>query len=229
MIPYTLIRSNRKTVSMQIGKDGSLIVRAPKRCSKAYIESFVEQHQAWAVKHQAEVRNILEARQNYRVWDGEQIPFCGDLLTVRLHSGDTLRLDRDAWQIWLPNRTVEELKPSMYQLYKREGREWLKKRLDLWSRIMGISYHAMRIGSATRRWGSCSREGNINLSWLLFFAPVDVVDYLLVHELSHRVHFDHSAAFWACVGNYIPDYPQRKKRLNQVYRQLLAQGWAVKS
>ena len=93
---------------------------------------------------------------------------------------------------------------------------------------MKIPYGTMKIGSATKRWGSCSREGNINLSWLNFFAPVEVVDYLLVHELSHRVHFDHSPAFWAHVAHYLPDYKDRKKLLNGVYKELLAQGWAVK-
>lgn len=228
MIPYTVIRSDRKTLSMQIGKDGSLIVRAPKRCSRAYIDEFVRNHESWAVKNQARMQEILSQRQTYRLREGEQIPFCGNMLTVHLTKDHQMTLDVEKKTLTVPDLPVADLKDPLYRLYKKAGREWLRWRLDHWSAVMNIPYGTMRIGSATKRWGSCSREGNINLSWLNFFAPVEVVDYLLVHELSHRVHFDHSPAFWTHVGRYMPDYPARKKLLNAVYRELLAQGWAVK-
>ena len=228
MIPYTLVRSDRKTLSMQIGKDGTLIVRAPKRCSKAYIEEFVRKHEVWAIKNQARMQEIIAERQEYRLREGEQIPFCGNMLTVHLTSEMQAVLDTENKTLTLPDLPVVELKDSLYRLYKKAGRQWLQGRLDYWSKVMNIPYNTMKIGSATKRWGSCTREGNINLSWLNFFAPLEVVDYLLVHELSHRVHFDHSPAFWGLVARYLPDYKLRKKLLNSVYRELLAQGWAVK-
>ena len=228
MIPYTLVRSDRKTLSMQIGKDGTLIVRAPKRCSKAYIEEFVRKHEVWAIKNQARMQEIIAERQEYRLREGEQIPFCGNMLTVHLTSEMQVILDAENKTLTLPDLPVAELKGSLYRLYKKAGRQWLQGRLDYWSKVMNIPYSAMKVGSATKRWGSCTREGNINLSWLNFFAPLEVVDYLLVHELSHRVHFDHSPAFWGLVARYLPDYKLRKKLLNSVYRELLAQGWAVK-
>lgn len=228
MIAYTVIRSDRKTLSMQIGKDGTLIVRAPKRCSKAYIDEFVRKHEVWAVKNQARMQDIISARQEYRLSYGEHIPFCGNMLTVHLTSEKKLVLNMENKTLTVPELPIEELKDSLYRLYKKAGREWLRQRLDYWSTVMNIPYGNMKIGSATKRWGSCTREGNINLSWLNFFAPVEVVDYLLVHELSHRAHFDHSPAFWAHVERYIPDYKARKKQMNAVYRQLLTQGWAVK-
>lgn len=228
MISYTVIRSDRKTLSMQIGKDGTVIVRAPKRCSRDYIDAFVQKHELWAVKNQARMQEILSQRQEYRLFDGEQIPFCGNMLTVHIWDQNKIELDLNAGCLRVPDLPVEQLKPALYQLYKKTGRAWLQQRLDHWSGVMNIPYRTMKIGSATKRWGSCTRDGNINLSWLNFFAPVDVVDYLLVHELSHRVHFDHSPAFWAHVAHYLPDYKLRKKRLNDVYKQLLAQGWAVK-
>lgn len=213
---------------MQIDKDGTLIVRAPKRCSKAYIDEFVRKHETWAIKNQAKMQEIISARQEYRLRDGEQIPFCGNMLTVHLTDEKRMVLDVENKTLTVPERPVEDLKESLYRLYKKAGREWLRGRLDHWSAVMNIPYGTMKIGSATKRWGSCTREGNINLSWLNFFAPVEVVDYLLVHELSHRVYFDHSPAFWAHVSRYLPDYKDRKKLLNAVYKELLAQGWAVK-
>lgn len=228
MISYRIVRSRRKTISMQISPEGEVIVRAPLRCGRDYIADFVAKHQVWAEKNQRRVLERRAIRAAFRLQNGDKLPFCGEDYQVVLWEKDSLRMDSGEKRIFLPDMTVEELRPRLYQLYKRQGRAFLQSRLDFWAERMGISYRTMRIGSAVKRWGSCSRDGNINLSWLLFFAPVEAVDYLLVHELSHRVEFIHSPRFWAVVQRYIPDYPLRKKLVNETQQVLLAQGWAEK-
>ena len=77
----------------------------------------------------------------------------------------------------------------------------------------GISYGRITIRNQKSRWGSCSEKGNLNFNCLLMLTPPDVIDYVVVHELCHRIHMDHSAAFWAEVQKVLPDYKKAKKWL----------------
>jgi hypothetical protein len=104
----------------------------------------------------------------------------------------------------------------------------VRQRLDDWAKIMGISYGKVSLSGAIRRWGSCSYQGDIRISWMLLFASREAIDYVLVHELAHRREFNHSARFWAIVETYLPDWRQRRQELRQLQAQLFAQGWSAK-
>ena len=95
-----------------------------------------------------------------------------------------------------------------------KGGELFRRKVAAWAEIMGVSYHDIRIKDMRTRWGSCSNKKNLNFCWKVFLMPERLADYLIVHELSHLRRMDHSPAFWAIVGYYIPDYGNRKKELN---------------
>lgn len=84
---------------------------------------------------------------------------------------------------------------------------------------MGVSWEGLRVTGAKTRWGSCSAKGSVNFSWRLMAAPESCIDYVVVHELCHRLHFDHSPAFHAAVAAVFPDWKRRRDNLNQ-FRQL---------
>jgi hypothetical protein len=109
--------------------------------------------------------------------------------------------------------------------YKTAGAPWLQQRLDFWAEKMGITYTKFQWSTARRRWGSCTWDGVIRISVYLLFAQTAEIDYVLVHELAHRRVFDHSAAFWAVVETYLPDWKQRRRNLGAVQQRLTAQGF----
>lgn len=96
----------------------------------------------------------------------------------------------------------------------KKAREILLPRLDAMSRSTGLAYAAMRVRCQKTRWGSCSARGTISLNAKLLFLPPELVDHLLLHELCHTRHMDHSPRYWACVARYQPDY----KRLEDAVR-----------
>lgn len=228
MIPYRLIRSKRKTLYMQITPEGEVLVRAPMRCNKAYIDDFVASKEDWIQKNRAKVLEVKQQQEAFRPVRMDTMSFCGIELKVVPCEGSAVRLDLVQQEIRFPDVSVGELKSAIGKLYRKAGMPYLKERLDYWSGVMGISYRQLKFSSALRRWGSCSAEGNINITWYLLFAPPRAIDYVLVHELAHRVEFNHSKAFWDVVKKYMPDYETQKKVLLSVQKQLLSQGWSAK-
>ena len=107
----------------------------------------------------------------------------------------------------------------IYYLYKhrndkKKAKEYLPSKLALISESTGIPFRRTRISGAKKSWGSCSPDGTISLSWRLMMCPSEAIDYVIVHELCHRLHMDHSKEFWAEVGSRMPDYKKRKKWLD---------------
>ncbi|MFA6318450.1 MAG: M48 family metallopeptidase [Elusimicrobiota bacterium] len=103
---------------------------------------------------------------------------------------------------------------------EEELRGTLAERLDFWCGKMGLRYERVRIKNQSTRWASCSRKGNLNFNWRLLWAPPEVLDYVVVHELCHLVEMNHSKRFWAQVAVWCPDYKRHRKWLRDHGRDL---------
>lgn len=108
-----------------------------------------------------------------------------------------------------------ELTPEIEQHCRLKAAAMLPGKLEHFAKIMGVVPAAMRITSATTRWGSCSSRGNVNFSWRLMLCDDDVIDYVVVHELAHLCEMNHSPQFWAIVESVLPDYKRRKLKLRK--------------
>ncbi len=175
-----IIRSSRKTLSLQIKPDGSVLVRAPLRLPERDIRRFLREKSGWIEKHLASVQQTKAA--------GE----CAPLTMEEIRA--------------LAQRAVAEIPP----------------RVQAFAARMGVSFGRITIRSQHSRWGSCSSEGNLNFNCLLMLAPPEILDYVIVHELSHRIQMNHSPAFWAEVAKVLPDYKSREKWLKTEGKILLA-------
>ena len=89
------------------------------------------------------------------------------------------------------------------------------KRVRHYCEIMGVTVGYVTVKNQKTRWGSCSAKGNVNFNYQLAFLPEELLDYVVIHELAHRRHMDHSEAFWAEVEKYCPDYLERRKQLKE--------------
>lgn len=122
--------------------------------------------------------------------------------------------------IYLNNKlgAGEQIKAALQQLRvwmleKAEGE--IKARVKEFSNIIGVSYNNIRLKDTKTRWGSCSSKGNLNFNFRIIMAPKDVMDYIIVHELCHLKHMNHSKAFWDTVAQYMPDYEMYKEWLKK--------------
>ena len=169
VMQYKLIRSDRKTVSLQV-RNGEIVVRAPRRLSKSAIDRFVQKHADWIRKQQEKQSQAKAAApQSARA-----------VLTEQEH---------------------EEL--------KNRAKTVFAERVAHYAPLVGVSYGRITIRTQKTRWGSCSAAGNLNFNCLLLLAPPEVLDSVVVHELCHRKHMNHSKAFYAEIDRVMPDYKAR--------------------
>lgn len=107
-----------------------------------------------------------------------------------------------------PEPTSEEIKEL-----KQKARDYLPKAVEYYGNLMGLRPTSLKITSAKGRFGSCSGKNGICFSYRLMMYPKEAIDYVVVHELAHIKHHDHSPRFWGLVANYMPDYKERRKLL----------------
>jgi hypothetical protein len=105
---------------------------------------------------------------------------------------------------------------SLSDMEKCRIRVHFLERLRFYAAQMGVTYNRVTIRNQKGRWGSCSAKGNLNFNYRLHYLPDELLDYVVVHELAHRIHMNHSASFWAVVEKYMPNYRECRERLKEI-------------
>ena len=182
-----IIRSNRKTLAIQINPDLSVTVRAPIYASQREIERILKEKEGWIQKH---IEKIREQEAKRKEMYGEKGEY-----------------GKSAEREYLSNEEIHKL--------AEKALEYIPKRVSYFAKQIGVTYGKITIRNQKTRWGSCSRKGNLNFNCLLMLTPPEVIDYVVVHELCHRKEMNHSGAFWAEVEKVIPDYKEQVKWLKE--------------
>ena len=224
MIDFTLIRSKRKTIAIQI-LDGKVVVRAPHYSTMSAIERFITDKEKWIETHLKESKERIEQKNNFSLAYGDPILLNGLYYPITPRPGDTAGFDGDTFYI-PAGLSPEGVKFCCIGVYRMLAGKYLKARTYEIAEKMSVKPSAVRINSAKTRWGSCSGARSINYSWMLIMADDAIIDYVIVHELTHITEMNHSARFWALVGKYIPDYQERKARQRELQNKLVCENWA---
>jgi len=210
---YLVLYSNRKTVSLHVNPNGEVVVRASKWHPKYLIQKFVDHHQDWIVKQIAAKQKVKKqfVEGGLFLYMGQEYP----LRIIQPYHRNKLEFDGETFNLSLTFPSVGEgrLHALFVDWYKTQAKKVLAERLILFAKAMNLHYKRMSIKSTISRWGSCSSIGNINFSYKLIMAPLEVADYVVVHELAHLAHHNHSEKFWQLVEQFCPYYKQRRKWL----------------
>ena len=224
MISYKLLRSQRKTVAIHITREANLEVRAPLRMPKAEIDRFVLSKEKWIATHLAKIEQRLSEKAAFSLDYGSMVSLRGKQYPIVARNGNLAGFDNECFYI------PQALKPNVIkgiivQLYKAISKRHLSGKAAEYAAIMNVTPAAVKINSAKTRWGSCSDKNSVNFSWRLIMADEDVIDYVVVHELSHIKEHNHSARFWSVVEGVLPDYMARKKKLKLLQKKLATEDW----
>ena len=206
-----LVRSRRKTIALIIERDSSLTVRAPMRVSSDAIEAFVHEHAAWILRKQDAIKAVVDIPSRQYV-DGETFLFLGSSYDLKLVRPQRPSLNFDSG-FYLSYTAQKKGAQVFTRWYKERALDVISARVAEFAKQYGFSPKQVKISSAKTRWGSCSPDGTLNFTWRLVLAPLDVIDYVVVHELAHlRVH-NHSQKFWRVVESILPEYKIQRKWL----------------
>jgi len=215
-----IVRSKRKTIALIVESDGSVTVRAPLKASEKIILQFVEKHAQWVEKKQAEIRaTVLIQPKQYL--PGESFLYLGQSYPLEIVKDQKEKLAlEDGFKLAESMQASAEM--VFQDWYRREAKRIVTGRVQLFAEKYQFQYKNIRISSARTRWGSCSTSGTLSFSWRLILTPLDVIDYVIVHELAHTLHYNHSKRFWKLVENILPEYKERQMRLKHFGQQILS-------
>jgi predicted metal-dependent hydrolase len=211
---YTVIRSRRKTIAVEITKEGGVLVRAPLKLARREVFAFVHQSRGWIARKLAQTSVLQGERTPRRFLEGESFPFLGEQHRLRyVEGGEYLRTENGEF---LLGADLSARAGDLFRTwYRARAREILEDRVAHFALRMGLTCRSVRITDAKERWGSCSAAGSLNFAWRLVMAPPPVIDYVIVHELSHLVEMNHSRRFWGRLGRILPDYARRRTWLRE--------------
>ncbi|MGP1682599.1 MAG: M48 family metallopeptidase, partial [Giesbergeria sp.] len=224
VVGYALVRARRRSIGFSVGAEG-LSVRAPHAVTLGAIDAAVQEKSDWIVRKLGEMRERAARQDQVRiVWrDGVCLPWLGQMLCVRLDGaapvGGRLLAEgagTPVLQLGLPeSATPQQMRDAVAAWLARSARAHFTQRLDDFAPRMGVRWQRLALTNARTRWGSARSDGTIRLNWrLMHFAP-ELLDYVVVHELAHLHHMDHSPRFWAEVAAILPDHAHLRRRLQQ--------------
>ena len=215
-IGYKLLRSGeRRTADIVIERDGHISVRAPEHLSEEQADAVVESKRLWIYRNLAEWRD-LNATRVVREWvNGEGFLYLGSSYRLLLvQEQDELVKLKDG-RFCLQREIVEVggekvAKRVFEQFYIEKGLERIKKRVAYFAPKVGVSPSSVEVKEIGYRWAACASDGRLSFHWKCMMASPKVIDYIVVHELCHLHHRDHTDAFWNEVDKVMPDYYERK-------------------
>ena len=229
-VAYHFKRAKRRTIGMVVGPDG-LVVSAPRWVVLTEVESALQEKGDWIVRKLDEMRERSQRMaQQTMVWrEGSSLPFLGEPVVLVLDPGhqfqeagaSLLPRNPDAAPdvphrlcLGLPHHAdPAQIRDAVQAWLMRQAKRIFTERLNHFAPRLQVQWHKLSLSSASTRWGTASADGAIRLNWRLVHFKMDVIDYVVAHELSHLRVMNHGPQFWETVGTVVPDYAQRRQLL----------------
>ena len=213
MINPQIVRSNRKTLSLSINENADLVVRAPHSVSYDEIKKFISEKSAWIDNKQRLIKTQL--KDNESLDSSGQCLYLGSLYQIKIDNNIVEPISFNGHIFTITNINKERISLPLKSWYKKRFIEVALPRLSYFSNKHKLKVNQVRVKEQKTLWGSCSSKNNINLNYLLIMAPMKVIDYVIVHELVHTIHKNHSSKFWQKVETIMPNYKDARKWLKE--------------
>jgi len=210
-IAYRIIRRpRRKTAAIVIRADSSVEVLAPSRISVSLIDHFVKSKQQWIQKKLSEREN-RPAHQAKSFLTGEQFHLLGEAYSLQLRNGKrSVQVENNTLLVSHSNPQPENTARQLSRWYRAQAETHFTDRCNTLAGLIGKKPQSVGVKAYKSRWGSCHIDGRVYFNWRLIMAPARVIDYVVVHELCHLIHHNHSKAYWQLVESVMPDFKDAK-------------------
>ena len=231
-VPYVFKRvPRRRHLHILVNDEGIIEVRAPWRSSLAKARKALRENAQWVVRTLEGVRGKLAQRPC--LVTGTRLPLLDEWLRLDVRPEAQMdlfaRTPRDrgrakrrgaVLRVDPASLNESEMRALLERWYRGEAAAHLPARIEHYAPQLGVRPSRVTIRGQRTRWGSCSGKGTVSLNWRLMMVPSALADYVVVHELCHLRHMNHSPQFWAMVAGAVPDYRERRRSLNALQGRL---------
>lgn len=211
---YKVVYSKRKTLTITVERDRSIVVKAPEGVAPEKIREVVESRKLWLFEktRHAQKYHPLPHPPGKELVTGESMPYLGRQYRIELVEGDG---EIQFEQKFLVPRALADKSAAIKNWFMARAEEKILPRVALHARNFGVTYKDAKIGNGKYRWGSCTPNDNVILNWRLVKAPMFVIDYVVVHELAHLIEPNHTPRFWNIVRVQVPGMEKAKAWLQK--------------
>lgn len=207
-----IIRSHRRTLSLHVLSDGTVLVKAPLFIFPGQIKRFLQQHAEWIEKRTKALRES-PVPTNRKYIAGETFWFLGKALTLTLGNYAAISVKDNL--LLFPKVLEFRMKKELINWYIRQAQEIITERVQWYAKHMNFSYTSISFADTKSRWGACTHDNKLQFNWRLVMASLLVINYVVVHELVHTQEKNHSQDFWRKVASQNPSYKQQIKWLKE--------------
>ncbi|PIZ71648.1 hypothetical protein COY07_04550 [Candidatus Peregrinibacteria bacterium CG_4_10_14_0_2_um_filter_43_11] len=211
------IRARR--LRMQIDQSGHVMVTIPRGVPEKTVRQFVHDQEGWIEKRLSKINSHNDSHPTPIYAEGDRFYYLGEPVTLSIEQKPVakprvlVRDDQLIVRLFSPQATA--IKKAVQAFLKHKAGEVIHDRLEFWNEHYQLEYKRVTFRNQKTRWGSCSRQKNLNFNWRLAMAPIEVIDYVVVHELCHLRQMNHSPRFWALVAQTIPEHKKWRKWLRE--------------
>ena len=218
-------KSNVKNITIKVKLPNTVTIVSPKSVDNKFIHDLVVSKSIWILNKLNELKNKESENPPILLVDGDKIPYLGNYYTLNVYKeADTIKCSiifkEDKFIAKVPynmssNDQYIKLRELLVNWYLTEGGKLIKERISIYSKKLNLYPESITLKEQKNSWGTCSSKGNIYINWKILLAPLDIIDYVLVHELCHLKHMNHSKEYWSLVSTIFPNYKEKRNYLKE--------------
>lgn len=212
-IRYEVIYKKRSSLSIQIDLYGNVNVLAPKGVPASFVEPFLEEKWDWILEKRGEVLARWDGPKQNSYEAGEKFLYLGQEFPMTVHQDNQLaegcvKFDGKVLEVHVRDSEEAQIQQALKRFYYQKCKQLVEQRIAVNQSHFKMKPREVKITDNQKTWGTCDSFARLTFNWRLAMAPLEVIDYVVVHEMCHMVHLNHDRSFWRLVGKISPNYKQ---------------------
>lgn len=218
-IDYNVLYKKRKTMGIYIDVYGNIELRVPVATKDDQITGFIDQKWLWIISRQKEMKEKTKGFKQPEYESGETFLYLGQSYPIIINVDeklihDTVIFEKDQLEIRVKVNDIKGIKKLMKRFYYKKCKALITDRIKVYQPKFKMKPRGFKISSNKKTWGTCNSMRELTFNYKLAMAPIEVIDYIVIHEMCHMVHLNHDRSFWRLVGKYMPDYEEKQEWLS---------------
>lgn len=212
-IEFNIIYKKRKTLGIYIDVYGNIEIRVPKDTKELQVQELVKQKFEWIYKKSNEMKERTKGFKKKTYVQGETFMYLGKDYPIQVFVRNEIDknnavLEEDILKVYVKIDEDTQVQEALKRFYFQKGKALIDKRIQYYQQQIKIKPKSFKLSSNKSNWGTCNSKKELTFNWKLIMAPIEVIDYVIVHEMCHLIHMNHDRSFWRLVGKILPDYEE---------------------